>query len=216
VATVHDPTPELDGLTLERLDADGALAESIAELYGSTRADFVRTAVFGGSALLGALAIVPDAIAAQNDTRILNFDLLFEYLQASFYTEAERIGTIARMKPEARTWARTLGAHERAHVRILKTVLGKHAVAMEDLTVALLSGQAPRFQSRQLTAAVFSLLTVEARHAAWARRIRGFVPVAAAFDRPKPISEVRRIVASTRFVASRPRTTARKRPPFTG
>ena len=172
-------------------------------------------------------------------TPILNFDLVFEYLQATFYTEAEEVGTIKAMNAEREVWARTLGAHERAHVKILKKVLGskaarkpsfnfggltedpdsfvKTAVAMEDLTVALLAGQAPRFDSRDLTAAVFSLLTVEARHAAWARRIRGFVPVAAAFDRPKSLSEVGRAVAATKFVQRRPRMTSRKHPPrFTG
>ena len=53
------------------------------------------------------------------------------------------------------------------------------AVAMEDLTVALLGGVTPRIQDRGLTAALFGLLTVEARHAAWARNIVGATPAAA-------------------------------------
>ena len=51
------------------------------------------------------------------------------------------------------------------------------AVAMEDLTVALLSGVTPRVHDRKLTAALFGLLTTEARHAAWARNIVGTTPV---------------------------------------
>jgi hypothetical protein len=226
-------------LTLGQLDRDGALCEALAEAYGESRAQFLRKAAFGGAALLAALSSPPSAAAAgATDTALLNFDLRFEYLQASFYTEAERIGTVRRLSRESERWARVLGAHERAHVRILKKVLGRAAarkpffdfhgvtesgkafvrtaVAMEDLTVALLAGQVPRFRDRSLVAAVFSLLTVEARHAAWARNIYGFLPAATAFDRPRPVEEVARVVASTRFVVARPRTSARAAPRFTG
>ena len=142
------------------------------------------------------------------------------------------------MGAERETWARTLGAHERAHVTILKDVLGRKAVArpffdyrgvtedgddftrtavaMEDLTVALLAGQAPRVSDRSLRAAFFSLLTVEARHAAWARRITGFRPVAAAFDEPKTLAAVDRVVRSTHFLVSRPSRESRRSPRFTG
>lgn len=68
-----------------------------------------------------------------------------------------------------------------------------------------------------MTAAVFSLLTVEARHAAWARRIVGTNPVTAAFDRPKSLREVDRLVANTKFTRTRPIVIARgHRPRFTG
>jgi rubrerythrin len=230
-----DAVPEL---TLGQLDADGALEEALAGLVGTTRAGFLKTAALGGTALLAGLALPEDAPAAITDFDILNFDLTFEHLQSTFYTEAERVGTVRRMSAEAALWARTLGAHERAHVAILKKVLGSHAVkkpffdfggatdsvdsfirtavAMEDLTVGLLSGQAGRLRSRAIAAAVFSLLTVEARHAAWARRIRGVTPVARAFDRPRTLAHVRRVVASTGFIRRRPRTTSRRRPRFTG
>jgi rubrerythrin len=226
------------GLTLGELDRDGAILEGIDRVYKGSRTDLLAKAALGSGVLLAALSTPPEAEAAANELDMLNFDLNFERLQSTFYTETERIGTIRQMPSRMQLWSRTLGAHELAHVRILKTVLGpkavkrptfnfrgvtddpekfvRTAVAMEDLTVALLAGQAPRFTNRQLTAAVFSLLTVEARHAAWARRIRGYLPVATAFDQPKPLSEVRRIVANTRFIAARPRTTARRSPRFTG
>jgi hypothetical protein len=203
----------------------------------------LRKAVVGGVTLLTALAAAPPVLAATrskaNDVRIFQFALNFEYLQATFYTETERAGTVAKMAQRKAVWAKTLGAHERAHVKIIKQVLGRAAtkkpfvnfqgnteneerftrtaVAMEDLTTALLTGVTPALRSRGLAAAAFSLLTVEARHAAWARALVGTRPVAAAFDAPKATSEVGRIVARTRFVASRPRTTARGRGPrFTG
>jgi Ferritin-like domain len=227
------------GLTLDAIDADGAIAEALDGLFGSTRASFLRGATLGGAALAAGLAAPAAAAAtAKGDHHILNFDLVFEYLQSTFYLSAVRVGTVGRMVRPKQLWAHTLGAHELAHVRILKTVLGrgaarkpyfdfhgvtedesaftKTAVAMEDLTVALLAGQAARFHNRALTAAVFSLLTVEARHAAWARHIAGYVPVAQAFDRPKTLAEVDDVVRGTRFLAAAPRTRSKKRPGFTG
>jgi hypothetical protein len=235
--------PDRDGhavpkLTLETLDRDGAILEAIAATHGATRADFLRSATVGGAALLAALSAPPVSEAKVDETAILNYGLTFEYLQATFYTETDRVGTVARMGRRRAVWARTLGAHERAHVRILKKVLGgkavkkpafdfggateaidrftRTAVAMEDLTVALLTGQVPRVETRPLRAAFFSLLTVEARHAAWARRIVGATPVARPLDEPKTLAEVQRLVASTHFIASKPRTTSRKPPKFTG
>jgi ferritin-like protein len=236
------PAPADEGrldLTLDEIDRDGALAEALEGLYGSTRATFLRRAALGSAAFLTGLA-APAAAAAQppGDIHILNFDLAFEYLQSTFYISAVRVGTVGRMSRPKQVWAHTLGAHELAHVRILKSVLGSRAVrkpffnfhgvtedeaaftrtavAMEDLTVALLGGQAARFHDRALTAAVFSLLTVEARHAAWARHIAGFVPVAQAVDPPKNLEEVGAVVRRTRFLAAAPRTRSRKKPPFTG
>jgi hypothetical protein len=230
-------------LTLEQMDRDGAIQESIGELYGYSRAGFLRNAVVGGATLLAALAEGPPVHGASrsklNDVHIFQYALNFEYLQATFYTETERAGTVARMRPRKALWAKTLGAHERAHVKIIKHVLGaratkkpffnfhgnteeedrftRTAVAMEDLTTALLTGVTPAIRSRSLAAAAFSLLTVEARHAAWARHIAGIVPVASPFDRPKPVSEVDRIVASTHFVSTLvPRTTAQSNPKFVG
>jgi len=227
------------GLTLEAIDEDGALAEALDGLYGSTRAAFLRGAALGSAALAAGLAAPPASAASPGgDTHILNFDLAFEYLQSTFYLSGVRVGTVARMSRPKQVWAHTLGAHELAHVHILKTVLGpravgkpffnfhgvtedeaaftRTAVAMEDLTVALLTGQAARFHKRALTAAVFSLLTVEARHAAWARHIAGFVPVAQAFDRPKTLEDVGAAVRRTRFLAAAPRTRTARNPRFTG
>jgi hypothetical protein len=233
-------TPD-DPLTLEQLDRDGALLETIAVLHGDTRAEFVRKAAVGGAAMVAALTAPSASMAAErlSDVDILNFGLRFERLQATFYTEAETIGTIARMPAPKQRWARVLGAHERAHVRIIKKILGdeagrrpyfdfrgvtetdagftRTAVAMEDLTVALLAGVTPEVRDRRLAAALFGLLTTEARHAAWARNIVRTTPAAHAFDEPRSLDGVAAILADTHFIVSRPRVgRRRRRPRFTG
>jgi hypothetical protein len=225
-------------LTLRDVDRDEALDEALDELYGSTRAGFLRTAALGSAAMLATLLRPADAAAAISDLDILNFALRFERLQATFYTQADEMGTIARMNDAKQEWARTLGAHERAHVKIIKQVLGRKAgprpyfdfgdanetpaaftrtaVAMEDLTVALLTGIAPQVRDRGLIAAVAGLLTVEARHAAWARHLVGATPAPRSFDEPRSLHSVRGAVERTSFIVGKPRTNARSRPRYTG
>jgi hypothetical protein len=87
---------------------------------------------------------------------------------------------------------------------------------MEDLTVALLTGVTPKVKNRKLTAALFGLLTVEARHAAWARHIIGTTPAPAAFDRARSLDSVKGTVARTRFIVTKPRTSGTDAPGFTG
>jgi hypothetical protein len=226
-------------LTLGQIDHDEALLESIAVLQGETRAGFLRTAALGSVGLLAALAAPARAADGLTDVDILNFGLRFERLQATFYTQADELGTVRRMPAAKQRWAEVLGAHERAHVRILKKILGdkagkrpffdfhgvtetedhftRTAVAMEDLTVALLAGVTPRVHDRRLTAALFGLLTTEARHAAWARNIVGTTPAAQSFDRARSLHSVRGTVSRTHFIAAAPRMTRkRSRPRFTG
>jgi hypothetical protein len=228
-------------LTLEAIDRDEALLDAVAALHGDTRAEFLRGAALGSGALLSALATPAAARAAHgvSDLEILNFGLRFERLQATFYTEADTIGTSRTMAAPKQRWAHVLGAHERAHVRIFKKILGddaekrpffnfhgvtesddaftRTAVAMEDLTVALLAGVTPIVHDRRLTAALFGLLTTEARHAAWARHIIKTAPAARAFDEPKTFDDVRGTVRRTNFIVAEPRRSRRRqRPRFTG
>jgi hypothetical protein len=227
-------------LTLASVDPDEALTDAVATLCGPTRAELLRGAALGGAAMIAALAAPEPATAARlDDTAILNFGLRFERLQATLYTETEQVGTVAKMSDRKAVWARTLGAHERAHVKILKTVLGRKAegspkfdfggdtesedvfvrtaVALEDLTVGLLTGALPLVDDKGLRAAFFGLLTVEARHAAWARNIVGTNPAPAAFDKPRTIRSVQGAIARTHYVAAEPKTVAKgRRPRFTG
>jgi hypothetical protein len=226
-------------LTLAAIDRDEVLVEAVEAFHGSTRATFLRSAALGGAAMLSTLATPAEAMAKVSDVEILQFGLRFERLQATLYTQADELGTIGRMTDAKRRWARTLGAHERAHVKIIKQVLGpknveprpffafgdavengdaftRTAVAMEDLTVALLAGVTPAVQNRELTAALFGLLTVEARHAAWARNIVGSNPAPNAIDKARSLASVRGAVQRTRFIVQQPRTAGRRRPKYTG
>jgi hypothetical protein len=223
------------GFTIAELDRDGGLTETWSKLYG-TRADFLRRATVGGGALLTALAMPgTSAAASANDVDILNYALVLEYLQASFYTETERLAAVGAKALEA---TRVVGAVERAHVKAFRKALGpkavarptfnfqgttedttkflKTAVAFEDLAVAAYKAQAPRIQSKQVLAVAVSIHSVEARHAAWMRRLFGIVPAVNAFDEPASRPKVERIVASTGFIVSRGRTSRKGTPRFTG
>lgn len=226
-------------LRFGELDRDGALAEVVEQVWGDSRAEFLRKAAVGSGLLLGLLS-APGAPAlaagiSKRDEAILNYALLLEYLQADFYTEAERLKTLSG--PTARQ-AEVVGAHERSHVKALRGVLGRAAVkkpafnfrgvtedqgafrrtavAFEDLSVAAYAGQAPRIQAPAYLVAALGILSVEARHAAWIRRNAGRRPAASAFDEPQPKSEVIRLVRATRFISTRARTTGKGSPRYTG
>ena len=226
-------------LTLAAIDADGALEEVAEVLPSTTRRNLLTGALVGGTALLAGLAGASEADAAaahtKRDISILRFDLVLEYLQGGLYTEAERLGAL---KPETLAWARVVGAHERAHAKAIKNLLGpkavkspsfdyrgvtqnerafiKTAVSFEELTAALLKWQAVRLDSREILAAAVSLHSVETRHAAWIRHILGLRPVIHAFDKPAPQREMAQLIRSTNFIVSRPKTTRRRRPSYTG
>ena len=227
--------------SLMSIDVDGALEESAQVLEPATRRRLLQGAVVGGVALLGGLGGTRPARAGgiaqtKRDISILRFDLVLEYLQSGLYTEAERLGALT---PKTLAWARVVGAHERAHVKAIKNLLGskavkspsfdyrgvtsheqsfiKTAVAFEELTAALLKWQAVRLDSRAILAAVATLHTVETRHAAWIRHILGLRPAAVAFDEPAPQREMAQLIKSTRFIVSSPKVAKKKRkPPFTG
>ena len=80
----------------------------------------------------------------------------------------------------------------------------------------MLKTQAVQVDSREILAALATLHSVEARHAAWIRHIAGVVPAADAFDEPTSKGKVVRLVDSTNFVTSAPRTKGRRRPRYTG
>ena len=225
--------------TLAEVDVDGALQETAAKAFPASRAMFLRRSLgaiaAGGVGTLFAGDAMAAAATTKNDIAILRFDLVLEYLQAGLYTEAERLGELT---PETLSWARVVGAHERAHVQALKGLLGRNvvrspafnyrgvtsneqsfiktAVAFEDLTAALLKWQAPRLDSRSIVAAAVTLHSVETRHAAWIRYLNGLTPVTSAFDEPASQDRMARLIASTRFVVSRPRMARSGRPRFTG
>src|SRR5215211_3626887 len=200
----------VDDFLFDRLDVDGALAESLART-GLSRAAFLGAALGSSTALLGWPIESADAAAnspATNDVFILNYALVLEYLQAAFYTEAERIGALRGKNARA---AEVVGSVERAHVEAFRGVLGrkavkrptfdfqgttenpkaflKTAVAFEDLAVAAYKGQAPRIESKSAHAA---------------------------FDQPQSRPEVTRVVRSTNFISGPPSTKADRSPRYMG
>jgi hypothetical protein len=238
---IREPTLDQLASTLADVDVDGALQETAAAAFPDSRSGFLRRSLGALAGVTSASVFAVEAAdaapvaATANDVAILRFDLVLEYLQSGLYTEAERIGTLT---PMTLSWARVVGAHERAHVRALKDLLGprtvpspgfnygsvtsdedafiKTAVAFEDLTAALLKWQAPRLDSRSIVAAAVTLHSVETRHAAWIRYLNGLPPVTGAFDKPASQQRMARLIASTGFVARRARTARRARPRFTG
>jgi len=225
--------------SLAEFDADGAVREAFDRLAPATRSGFLRQAGRAAVAGLGLLGLRPAMAAARagsSDVTIFNFALTLEYLQASFYTEAERVGALHGALARQAT---VVGAHERAHVQAFKTLLGSAAikeprfdfrgvtenpdafrstaVAFEDLATAAYKEQAPLIRSRSYLAAALAIHSVEARHAAWIRRLAGFLPAANALDDPLSDRKVVEIVNSTHFVTLQsPRTSAQASPEFTG
>jgi Ferritin-like domain len=224
-------------LRLDDLDRDGALRDAAARLPAATRRSFLADAATGAAgALLVGLASVGSATAkGSGDVDILNFALTLEYLQAAFYTEAERVGALEGVAARA---AAQIGGVERAHVAALRSALGskavasptfdftgavadgpsflRTAVAFEDLGTAAYKGQIPEIQAPAYVAATAAIHSVEARHAAWIRYLAARTPAANAIDLPLARPAVARLVNSTGFVVAAPVTTSGRSPSFRG
>jgi len=172
-----------------------------------------RSLVVGGAALGGAvLSGAPRATdAAQNpdaDIRALNLLLKVEYAEAALYAEAIKSGAL---DGELLEFARQVAEQEQAHLDFLRQQLGsradrrpeydfkdatedsdsfvKAATELEDLAVAAYNGQATNVSRAALEAAA-TIVSVEARHAAWIRSIVGRLPASSATDSPKSADQV--------------------------
>jgi Ferritin-like domain len=183
-----------------------------------------RAVVVGGTLVAGGVAIgglPPLAVSApspEQDARILNFVLLIEYLEAAFYGEAESKGLL---RGELSEFARVVGEHERAHVAFLKSALGRSAdpepafdfgnattdadrftaaaAALEDTAVAAYNGQATNL-TRTTLASAATIVSVEARHAAWIRSIIGQTAAPDPTDTPLTEEQVRTSLAGTGYL----------------
>jgi Ferritin-like domain len=158
-------------------------------------------AVTVGGMLLGGL---PNLGAKQpspeQDARVLDWLLQVEHLQAAFYTEAERRGAL---KGEVREFAALVGRQERAHVEALERTLGatkrlefdfgetttdgeafiRTAVELEEIAVSAFNGQVPNLTKPRVMSAM-KIVSVEARHAGWARDLAGRNPAPQPADSP--------------------------------
>lgn len=216
-----------DHLTLAAVDPDGAIREAQDEIASDSRSEFLkRAAVAGGTIAAGGVVLggLPKLVSAApspaQDARILNFALLLEYLEAEFYTRAQRSGALSG---ETLRFARVVGAHERAHVAFLQKALGNKArkkptfdfkgttenqakfqataVLLEDTGVAAYNGQGPNLTKKTLGAAA-RIVSVEARHAAWIRDIVQKNPAPAAFDAARTKRQIEAAVVKTGFIQS--------------
>jgi len=156
---------------------------------------------------------------------VLTFALTLEYLEAEFYRTA--LGTPGLIPARFRPAFAQIGKHEVEHVRTLRGALGPAAIAsprfdytgggqfpgvfsnfetfaavsstFEDLGVAAYKGQAPFLLGTPTLTVALRIHSVEARHAAEVRRMRGLVGFDGAFDAPKTKAEV--LAAAGPFIA---------------
>jgi hypothetical protein len=218
-----------DHITLEVVDADGAIREAADAVHGDTRADLFRKAgIAGGSLMAGGVLMggLPALAAAKpskkQDVKILNYALTLEYLEAAFYKQAVANGGLSG---PALALATVIRDHEVAHVKFLKKALGGAAVksptfdfgdtvmnqdkflqtafVLENTGVSAYLGQAGRIKQTAVLGAAGSILTVEARHAgAVAQLIGKDVSPDGSFDVGKTMGQILKAVGKTGFIVS--------------
>jgi len=191
----------LNQLNLESIDTDGALRDTAEATGLDRGAFLKKSALAGGGLVAGgaffshlgpAEAAISRRKSRTNDKRILNFALTLEFLEAEFYRLALANRAFGA-NPQLQRFTEVVAAHEAQHVKFLKKALGRSAISkprfdfgaavtdpamfartsqvLEDTGVSAYLGQAANiFQGPILTAAG-TILTVEARHAAWIRFI---------------------------------------------
>jgi hypothetical protein len=174
-----------------------------------TRARALEAALLGAGGLaVGGLVLagLPETArsrpTAKQDAAILNFALLMEYVQGGLYHTALRRKILSG---ELHRYAEVVAGHERAHAAFLRRALGsaahkppkldfgddvadakrfgRAAERLEDLGVAALNAQAPNL-TRDSLAQAARIVSVEARHAAWIRDLRGENPAPFATEPP--------------------------------
>jgi len=222
-----------EALSLELVDVESAKRQALDDGSTSTRAGLFKKAVLGGGTfvagglLIGGLPkLALAAPSARQDAEILNFALFLEYLESEFYIRAVDNGILSG---DLLAFATTVRDHEVAHVEFLRSALGGAAAAkptfdfgatvtdvdqfvatsvvLEDTGVAAYNGQATRLTKPTLAAAA-SIVSVEARHAAWIRHIAfgpaydgaAQYPAPTAFDRLATARQITKAVESTGFV----------------
>ncbi len=141
-----------------------------------------------------------------------------EELQAALYDQALQH---AGLTGELAQYARVVGGHEREHVAFLRETLGSRAKpapafdfgedvtdadrfaaaarVLEDLGVAALDGQAANLTKPSL-AAVATIVSVEARHAAWIRDLLGELPAPTAANPAEGAARVEEAIRRTGYV----------------
>lgn len=193
--------------------------EVTAHHTASRRAVLSAASLLAGGILVGGIGAPALGSGSKlGDAEILQFALEMEELQSALYAQALQH---AGLTGELAQYARVVGGHERAHVAFLRKTLGSRAKpaptfdfgdavtdsdrfaatarALEDLGVAALDGQAGSLTKPSL-AAVATIVSVEARHAAWIRDLLGEVPAPAASNPSETGAQVLAAIRRTGFV----------------
>jgi len=178
-----------------------------------TRGALLRAAVAGGAVAAGGAVMASGGapLAAQSestDANILNVFLTLEHVQARFYRAAVQTD---HLDGDLLTFAKTVGAQEREHVAFLERHLGERAertpqadfdglvataedfrdaaIELEEAAISAYIGQAANL-SRGTLASVATLVSVEARQAAWVRDLAKLSPAPRAADPARPAEEI--------------------------
>jgi rubrerythrin len=178
-----------------------------------SRTQFIAAgAVAAGTAVAAGVAAGPiEDTGAQSDKDVeaLQLILLLEYTENAFYKEALERGGLSG---EIEGYAEAVLDQEREHLAFVRKALGSKApeppsfdfgaatgdsdqfaataAELEDLAVAAYNGQATNVSKPTLEAAA-TVVSVEARHAAWIRSIAGEPPAPDATDTPLAADQVR-------------------------
>jgi hypothetical protein len=158
------------------------------------------------------------APSARRDAEILGFFLQLEQVQEGLYRAALRAG---RLDGPLREFVRTVAGQEADHVRFLAARAGRSAgrrprsdfsealesadslraaaIDLEELAVASYIGQGANL-TRDTVADVVTMVSVEARQAAWLRDIAGEDPAPRAADPPRDPDDVRAVLRERGFI----------------
>lgn len=183
MADSKSSSPALTGV---RIDDSGGLS----------RGDLILKGALVAGALYGVGAIGPyvaRALAARSDVDILNFLLLFEYLQETIYnrgnSEVNRKGEKMPLKGKEKELLETLSTEEDEHVAAVKEMIEKLdgkpdekgdyafsyldfatvlrlAEVVERAAIGAYNGAIPLLESAEARELTFSIVQVEGRHAA--------------------------------------------------
>jgi rubrerythrin len=167
-------------------------------------------AAFGGMLASGG-EIAGSAGSAKQDAEVLTFALGVERIESGFYAAAAKAGAL---RGELAEYVEVVGGHEREHVAFLEQALGsaappaqpftvdvdaiirdpdkfvRTAAELEDAVVAAYNGQVANLTADTLAKAA-TIVSVEARHAAWIRDIGGLPPAENTTDAPLTADGVR-------------------------